>query len=220
MQIKCMPQSLLLSLLAIVAAAHDNLFTQGTISKSIDVYANFPSRITDFIIGNNSEHWANTSVDISAHTRTVYQCCNGFLLGADGMQVYSHGPNNGTNSWGQSAFIAAGKRIVVNIDPQINSSVSASDVCQAALDRKEEYAQELLIIATRERLSGFITDWEDATGNNMTCFNALFGYVSSVLRPKGLSTSMSMDNSNHQVRTRAAADTTIAIQFRYVCTYV
>jgi hypothetical protein len=36
------------------------------------------------------------------------------------------------------------------------------------------------------------------TGNNMTCFNSLFGYVAQVLRPHGLAVSMSMDNSNHQ----------------------
>ena len=81
------------------------------------------------------------------------------------------------NSWGQAAYVAAGKQVHVNIDP----AGVASDVCNAALARKEKYAQELLGIAQRERISGFITDWEDATGNNMTCFNALWGYVSSVL---------------------------------------
>ena len=73
------------------------------LSKSIDFYANFPGRLVDFLVGNNSQGWANTTkgLVISEHTRTVYQCCNGFLLGADGMQEYSHGPNNGTDSWGQ-----------------------------------------------------------------------------------------------------------------------
>lgn len=167
-------------------------------AKSIDVYVNFPARVVDFLVGNNSMGWANTTVDISSLTGTVYQCCNGFLLGADGMQGYSHGPNNGTNSWGQAAFVAAGKPVHVNIDPQTNSTVSASDVCNAALARKEAYAEELLVIATREKLSGFVTDWEDATGNNMTCFNALFGYVAKTLKPHGLSIAMSIDNSNHQ----------------------
>ena len=85
------------------------------------------------------------------------------------------------NSWGQAAYVAAGKQVHVNIDP----AGVASDVCNAALARKEQYAQELLGIAQRERISGFITDWEDATGNNMTCFNALWGYVSSVLCAQG-----------------------------------
>jgi hypothetical protein len=29
--------------------------------KSIDFYANFPARVTDFLIGNNSQGWANTT---------------------------------------------------------------------------------------------------------------------------------------------------------------
>lgn len=72
-------------------------------TKSIDFYANFPARLVDFLVGNNSHGWANTTrgLSISEHTRTVYQCCNGFLLGADGMQEYSHGANNGTDTWGQ-----------------------------------------------------------------------------------------------------------------------
>ena len=125
---------------------------------------------------------------------------NGFLLGADGKQAYLHSSHasNGTNTWGQAAYVAAGRQVIVNIDPQTNATVSASAVCQAALARKEAYAQELLGIAQREKIGGFITDWEDASGNNMTCFNALFAYVSSVIRPKGLQMSMSMDNSNHQ----------------------
>lgn len=74
-----------------------------TTTKSIDFYANFPARVVDFVVGNNSLGWANTTkgLAISEHTRTVYQCCNGFLLGADGMQEYSHGSNNGTDTWGQ-----------------------------------------------------------------------------------------------------------------------
>lgn len=86
----------------------------------------------------------------------------------------------------------------MNIDPASHGSVTASSVCQAALARKEAYAQELLAIAQRERIAGFATDWEDATGNNMTCFNALWGYVSGVLKPHGLGVTMSMDDSNHQ----------------------
>jgi hypothetical protein len=168
------------------------------------MYVNFPGRTVDFIVGNNSLGWANTTkgFDVSAYTRTVYQCCNGFLLGADGMQGYVHGPNNGTDTWGQADYVAASKSVYVNIDPEGASGThptnTASAVCNAALARKEAYAQELLAIAKRERLGGFITDWEDAVGNNMTCFNALFGYVSSVLKPHGLGVSMSMDASNHE----------------------
>ena len=44
------------------------------LSKSIDIYLNFPGRVVDFVLGNNSKHWCNSTVDISAHTRTVYQC--------------------------------------------------------------------------------------------------------------------------------------------------
>ena len=50
--------------------------------------------------------------------------------------------------------------MIVNIDPKTNATVSASDVCQAALARKEAYAQELLAIAQREKIGGFVTDWE------------------------------------------------------------
>ena len=61
--------------------------------KSIDFYLNFPGRAVDFLVGNNSGGWANTTkgLSISEHTRSVYQCCNGFELGADGMQKYCNG---------------------------------------------------------------------------------------------------------------------------------
>ena len=63
------------------------------VTKSIDFYLNFPGRAVDFLVGNNSEGWANTTkgLSISEHTRSVYQCCNGFELGADGMQKYCNG---------------------------------------------------------------------------------------------------------------------------------
>jgi hypothetical protein len=160
-----MPAPLLLTtLVATAAAAVSGSGAPPTISKSIDFYLNFPGRAVDFLVGNNSLGWANTSrgFEISAHTRTVYQCCNGFELGPDGMQEYSHGPNNGTDSWGQAAYVAAGKSVHVNIDPRLSANLTASAVCNAALARKERYAQELLAIAKRERLGGFITDWEDA----------------------------------------------------------
>lgn len=41
--------------------------------KTIDLYSNFPSRIVDFVLGNNSHGFANTSVSISNYTGTVYQ---------------------------------------------------------------------------------------------------------------------------------------------------
>jgi hypothetical protein len=99
------------------------------------------------------------------------------------MQAYVHGANNGTDTWGQAAYVAAGKSVHVNIDPQgasgTHPTTTAAAVCGAALARKEAYAVELLAIARREGLGGYITDWEDAVGNDMACFNALFGYVSS-----------------------------------------
>jgi len=181
-------------LLAALAAAPN----AAPISKSIDFYANDPDRIVDFVLGNNSRGWANSTVDISAHTRTVYQCCNGFLLGIDGKQEYLHENRTTNNSWGQAAYVAAGRPVVVNIDPATNATVSAAAVCRATLARKEAYAAELLAIAQKEHIAGYITDWEDATGNDMGCFNALFGYVSGVLKPHKLTMSMSMDNSNHE----------------------
>eukprot|EP00041_Stephanoeca_diplocostata_P010452 m.166306 g.166306 ORF g.166306 m.166306 type:complete len:349 (+) comp18153_c0_seq11:108-1154(+) len=164
------------------------------ISKSIDFYINFPGRVTDFLLGNNSQHWANTSVVISGRTRSVYQCCNGFLLGAEGKQIYS--PGNDT--WGQRAYSKAGKNVYINIDPAANATVTAGDICTTAYARRNEYAHELLTIATQEGIHGYILDWEDAVGNNVTCFNALWGFVSQTLKPYGLTVSASVDNSNHQ----------------------
>eukprot|EP00038_Savillea_parva_P005864 m.160364 g.160364 ORF g.160364 m.160364 type:complete len:371 (-) comp11935_c0_seq1:339-1451(-) len=169
--------------------------------KSIDMYLNFPSRVTDFFLGHNTQHWANTTVDISGVTGTVYQCCNGFLLGADGRQTYLSQHGNGTygnNSWGQAAFVAAGKRVIVNIDPTTSATVTAADVCLTTLARKEAYANELIAIASHENIQGFTLDWEDATGNDVGCFNKLWGYVSSAIAPHGLTVSVSVDNSNHQ----------------------
>jgi hypothetical protein len=70
-------------------AQRQQLQQAAPIRKSINMYINFPGRTVDFIVGNNSQGWANTTkgFDISAHTGIVYQCCNGFLLGADGMQA-------------------------------------------------------------------------------------------------------------------------------------
>jgi hypothetical protein len=79
-----------------------------------------------------------------------------------------------------------------------NSTVSAADVCRTTLARKEAYAAELIAIATHENVQGFTLDWEDATGNDVGCFNALWGYVASALKPHGLSVSVSVDDSNHE----------------------
>jgi len=130
----------------------------------------------------------------------VYQCCNGFLLGADGFQQYSHRPGHQTanNTWGQAAYVSAGRAVVVNIDPATNVTVTAAAVCMAALERKESYVAQLVDIAGRERLSGFTLDWEDGTGNDVACFNTLWGYVAAQLKPHNLSISVSMDDSNHQ----------------------
>ena len=132
------------------------------ISKSIDFYINALDRVEDFLVGNNSRHWANTTyvrvhvrvhdhvrvriwvrahvlfnssphpfpsspffflsffslfllltytrtrahpsfdfngrVDIHHVTRSVYQCCNGFYLGADGKMAVNTTNENG-NQW-------------------------------------------------------------------------------------------------------------------------
>lgn len=155
----------------------------------------------DFLVGNNSRHWANTTVDIHHVTRSVYQCCNGFYLGADGKMAVNTTNENG-NQWAQKALVANGKKVYINIDPAENPSakppVFASDICAAALARKEEYAAELIQIAANESLSGYITDWEDAVGNDVGCFNALWGYVAAAFKPHNLTISASVDDSGMQ----------------------
>ena len=168
--------------------------------KTIDFFVNFPTRTVDFLLGNNSNHWANSSALVSPHVGTIFQCCNGFELGADGRQEYLHHPGHEklNNTWSQAAFVQANKRVLVNLDPRTNATVTAAMICKAALARKESYADELIRIATRERISGFTLDWEQADGNDVGCFNELWSYVASALRPHNLSVSVCIDDSNHQ----------------------
>jgi hypothetical protein len=72
------------------------------INKNIDSFANFPARLSDFLIGNNSQCCANNSKFASNYTRPVYQYCGGFVLGADGKQRYS--PSNA--SWGKAFAVS------------------------------------------------------------------------------------------------------------------
>jgi hypothetical protein len=109
----------------------------------------------------------------------MLKCCNGFLLGADGRQEYTttHNGSFGNNTWGQAPYVSAGKSMIINIDPATSTTVSAADVCATTLARKEAYANELIAIATHEKIQGFTLDWEDATGNDVRCFIELWGYV-------------------------------------------
>ena len=61
--------------------------------------------------------------------------------------------------------------MIVNIDPKTNATVSASDVCQAALARKEAYAQELLAIAQREKNGAARPPDEPQNGRNLRPLN-------------------------------------------------
>ena len=108
--------------------------------------------------------------------------------------------NSSVDAWGQRAFNAAGKKMWINIDPQLVGVAGrepAAQVCGAALKRKELFAKELLAIAQAQGLAGFILDWEDGTGNSVACFTALWGYVATVLNPAGIKMASSIDNSNH-----------------------
>lgn len=74
----------------------------------------------------------------------------------------------------------------VNIDPATNASVTAADICATTFARRDAYAQELLTIAVNEGIHGFMLDWEDAEGNDVACFNALWGSVAQALKPHGV----------------------------------
>jgi hypothetical protein len=41
----------------VVGALASSSRTHAPMSKSIDMYANFPSRLTDFVLGNNTQVW-------------------------------------------------------------------------------------------------------------------------------------------------------------------
>ena len=69
-----------------------------SINKSIDSFAKFLARLSDFLIDNNSQGCASNSKSASDYTRPVYQYCGGFVLGADGKQRDIS--SNGT--WGKA----------------------------------------------------------------------------------------------------------------------
>lgn len=195
-------QLLLLQLMLLPPPAHSAPLASAAppIAKSVDMYLNNFPRVEDFTLGPNSAHWANSSSAISGVTRTFVGCCNTFELGADGIQEYTHAHNGSyaTDSWGQGNYVAAGKRVLVSIGLRVNATVSASDICHAALARKEAYAAELIGIALHESLDGFNLDWEFATGNDVGCMNELWAYVTQQFGPHNLSMVVSIDDSNHQ----------------------
>lgn len=188
-------------LVALVAASGVASATE-PIAKSIDLYADNLGRIVDFALGNNSRGWANSTVQLSPHTRTFYVCCNQFPLLPDGYQRYTHDHGNGStfgnNTWGQADYVDAGRRVVLTIAAGTTATAGAADICAAALARKDDYAAELIAIAQHERLSGYMLDWEHATGNDVACFNELWGAVAAAFKPHGLTMSVSIDDSNHQ----------------------
>jgi hypothetical protein len=182
-------------------------------SKSIDFYLNFPGRAVDFILANNTMRWANSTVDISAVTRTIYQCCNGFVLLPNGSMQDTAGilahpylrrgvANSSYANWGQAPYVEAGKEVWVTIGPSLNPGVTYTGVCRAALARKAAFAEELLEIAEGQGLTGYMLDWEGYHGNDIACFNELWGGVARAFRAAGGGVHMgtSIENSAPFIR--------------------
>eukprot|EP01043_Picozoa_sp_COSAG02_P057745 COSAG02_NODE_7064_length_3201_cov_43.745003_3_plen_389_part_00 len=174
---------------------------------------NGESTLHPFLLGSNPQHWANTSLAVSDFTTGVMQCCAGLGINLTGhlLEVY---PSQ-TQLQMYTPFIQRGMEVYIDIDPaegeheRANASVgqpggpaiglncsnpptatqkhcvTPGDICNAALARKEGFAEEVLAFVLSRNVTGISIDWEYSYGNNQSCMVALFSYVAAQLAPHG-----------------------------------
>jgi hypothetical protein len=154
----------------------------------------------DFLLGQNTLHWANTSLAVSTITRGILQCCNSVAINRSGH--LQHDYHNATRNQLQPAIFAPFRQrnldVFVDVGavegptglncsnvPESGSAnstcVTPAQICQAALSRKDLFAAEVLELTLAYNLSGVSVDWEFQYGNNQTCFAALWKHVAGVL---------------------------------------
>eukprot|EP01046_Picozoa_sp_COSAG06_P003188 COSAG06_NODE_120_length_23106_cov_18.311862_30_plen_384_part_00 len=158
-----------------------------------------PSAV-DFLLGNNTRHWANTSLPVSEMTRGILQCCNSVAINRSGHLLADY--HNATQGQLRPGAFAPFRQRDVDVFVDIGAAegagglncsnvpqsgspnstcVTPAQICQAALLRKEAFAAEVLALTMDHNLSGVTVDWEYQYGNNQTCFAALWRHVSGVL---------------------------------------
>ena len=163
----------------------------------------------DFLLGSNSQHWANTSGPVSDITTGILQCCSAVVVNRTGHLLVEYHSQMAPGIF--EPYRARGMAVYVDIDPAegedepgtpgpalgLNCSnpptaaeeelgcVTPGDICNAALARKHAFAAEVLALTIDFDITGVSVDWEYAYGNNQTCFAALWEHVKSVIGPHG-----------------------------------
>jgi hypothetical protein len=165
-----------------------------------DVTARGPASVSDFLLGTNKGHWANTSESVSNITTGILQCCSSVVINGTG-----HLLNLLTSELTPGAFQSyRDKDIDVFVDigalqgggglncsnvpasgAKNSSCVTPANICGAALARKDAFAEEVLALVAEYNVSGVSIDWEFQYGNNQTCFAALWKHVTSVIARSG-----------------------------------
>jgi len=164
---------------AVVAVLHGSKSQRGVFWA---VGRESPSAV-DFLLGNNTRHWANTSLPVSEMTRGILQCCNSVAINRSGHLLADY--HNATQSQLRPGAFAPFQQRDVDVFVDIGAAegagglncsnvpqsgspnstcVTPAQICQAALLRKEAFAAEVLALTMDHKLSGVTVDWEFNTG--------------------------------------------------------
>jgi hypothetical protein len=157
---------------------------------------NYPAAVAPFLLGDNRAGWGNTSRSV-AHATVGIVVIPVFGLNISGKLTTLMADKLHPNSL--AAYADKVLEVIVDIAPSgINCSalttqraaeakhcVMPDALIQAALARKEAFAQEVLQQLIAVRATGFAIDWEDSFGNNQTNAAALWGYTKNVISARG-----------------------------------
>eukprot|EP00039_Didymoeca_costata_P004867 m.76723 g.76723 ORF g.76723 m.76723 type:complete len:346 (+) comp12574_c0_seq3:162-1199(+) len=194
-----------------------------TSSKQLRWYIGDPIRVAPLLNGSNPDQWLNTSLSVSEFTGGIYQCCNGFVLQADGtIRPFSQ---NGSG-W-DKIYPPAQVDMFVSLSLQQNCSAtgtpsgcwSASDTCNAALSRVDNFTQEVLELIHAYNLKGINLDWEFGYGCNMTCHELLWSQVMKVLHSAGKQLAISVDDSQGNNFNKASTSWSYEWDWKYFLPY-
>eukprot|EP01052_Picozoa_sp_SAG31_P003311 SAG31_NODE_126_length_23665_cov_6.178987_6_plen_412_part_00 len=133
----------------------------------------------DFLLGQNSRRWGNTTLSVSGMTHGILQCCNTVAVNRTGHLVvdYLNATQNQLRPGIYAPFRERSLDVYIDVGPvegagglnctntpasgSANSScVTPAQICQAALSRRDQFAAEVLALTLDYNVSGISVDWE------------------------------------------------------------
>ena len=142
--------------------------------KQLRWYLGNPAEVQEYMTGSNTEHYLNSSADVSDITGGVYQCCNGQEILANG----SLSPYNASAPpWNLTAFANLDMYHTLSIVGNCSASGTPAgcwtvgDSCSAALSRVDDFTEEIMGWLDAYQLKGLNLDVSAQCTHNVPLIN-------------------------------------------------